>query len=272
MNRQASQHEADAVRVAIDRYRDLAKYLIGTFAAVGALLVAGTQLSSIGSLSWRHDSERLVACMVGLAAALVAVFWVMRRAVGVLRPVDLSLESIAEDRYLCIEIERHQALLAGAQSVATLTALLASSTLSSPEERERWRRVEDAVIDRAGYLEMSRRFDRAWRSIAVAAIVGAGGIFVLAWAANPSKSTVTNPESTLAPEPVPVAVNLTGAGRKVLGEALGEHCPEPIAGLAIGGTEAQPMIVTTSTEGGCKPARFLLDPEWGYARSLRRAE
>lgn len=132
MNRQASQPEADAIQVAIDRYRDLAKYLIGIFAAVGALLVAGTQLSSIGSLSWRHDSERLIACVLGLAAALLAVFWVMRRAVDVLRPVDLSLESIAEDRYLCTEIERRQALLAGAQSVSTLAALLASSPLSSP--------------------------------------------------------------------------------------------------------------------------------------------
>ncbi|MGP0102344.1 MAG: hypothetical protein ACLPUT_12095 [Solirubrobacteraceae bacterium] len=272
MNRQASQPEADAIQVAIDRYRDLAKYLIGIFAAVGALLVAGTQLSSIGSLSWRHDSERLIACVLGLAAALLAVFWVMRRAVDVLRPVDLSLESIAEDRYLCTEIERHQALLAGAQSVSTLAALLASSPLSSPEERERWRRVADAVIDRAAYLEMSRRFNRAWRSIVVAAIVGAGGIFVLAWAANPSKSAVTETQPTLAPEPIPVTVNLTGAGRKVLGDALGKHCPEPIAGLAIGGTEAQPMIVTTATGRGCKPTQFLLDPEWGYARSLRRAE
>jgi hypothetical protein len=66
-----------SVQTAVDRYRDLAKYLIGILAAIGALMVAGTQLSSIGELSWSDDTPRLIAAFAGLAAALAAVVWVV---------------------------------------------------------------------------------------------------------------------------------------------------------------------------------------------------
>ena len=61
------------VQSAIDRYRDLAKYLITIFAAVGALLVAGTQLASIGDLSFEDEPGRVIAVIAGLVLAVGAV-------------------------------------------------------------------------------------------------------------------------------------------------------------------------------------------------------
>lgn len=268
----ATEPDADGVQAAIDRYRDLAKYLVGIFAAVGALLVAGTQLSSIGQLSWGDERARLIASALALATALVAVVWVVRRALDVLQPVDLSLEEIGARDDLRSAIERTPGLLGGAQRVDALAALIKRSQTTSAAERKRWRRVSDGVVDRASYLEMQRRFDRAWREMVAAVAVGAIAIAVLAWAANPpekEKGAAAGP--TAAAVPVAVLVDLTDSGRDALSGALGKACREPIAALVIGGSQSRPQVVTTALGNGCRPAQFVLDPAWGHARGLRRA-
>jgi hypothetical protein len=261
----------EGVQAAIDRYRDLAKYLIGILAAVGALLVAGTQLSSIGELSWHDDRARLIGSVLGLIAALVAVIWIVRRALNVLRPVDLSLQAVARDAKLRSAIENEPEQLGGAQSIDTLIALVTTSPVTSAAERDQWRHVAGQVTDHAAYLEMQRRFDRAWREMIGAAAVGAIGIVVLAWAANPPKDNTKATGPTVAPVPVRVLVSLTQAGREALGDAVGKTCPEPIPGLIVGGTTTQPEIVTTRSTRSCKPAQFILNPVWGHASAVARA-
>ncbi|HEY3970861.1 MAG TPA: hypothetical protein VGL79_05630, partial [Solirubrobacteraceae bacterium] len=182
--------EAENVQTAIDRYRDLAKYLIGIFAATGALLVAGTQLSSIGELSWHDDRARLIASILGLAVAIAAVFWIIRRAVDVLRPIDLSLEQVSANNKLRTKIESEPGLLGGAQKISVLAALVKNPSVTSKAQRDSWKRVVDGVVERAAYLEMERRFERALHEMIAAAVIGAIGITVLAWAANPPKDKV----------------------------------------------------------------------------------
>lgn len=256
---------------AIDRYRDLAKYLIGILAAIGALLVAGTQLSSIGGLSWSDDRSRLIAAVAGLAVALAAVIWIIRRALDVLRPVDMSLGEIAGNDKLRVAIEREPGLLGGAKKVTLLAALARDSPITSQAERERWRQVAAGVVDRASFLEMERRFDRAWREMIGAAAIGAVGIAVLAWAANPPAEASGGAGPIVAPVPIPVLVSLTSGGRAALGEAVGKGCPEPIPGLVIGGSKTRPIVVATAADARCKPAQFVLSPTWGHARSITRA-
>jgi hypothetical protein len=257
------------VQSAIDRYRDLAKYLIGVFAAIGALLIAGTQLSSIGHMSWDDDRARLIACAVSLAVALAAVAWVMRRAIDVLRPVDVSLESVLASPTLRDAIDAEPGLLAGAGDVGTLAELVGPSSPLTANQRAKWRKVVTGVLDRAGYVAMERRFERAWREMLIAAVVGAAAVAVLAWAANPDEDAGSGP--TLDPVPALVEVSLTAAGRDALGDALGKTCPEPIPGFVIGGSSTAPKVVTTATAAGCKPAQFVLDAEWGHAQATKRA-
>src|SRR5688572_14701807 len=85
------------VQSAIDRYRDLAKYLIAIFAGVGALLVAGTQLASIGDLSLEDDLGRVIAAALGLALTIGAIATVVALALKVLRPVEMTLEDVSAD-------------------------------------------------------------------------------------------------------------------------------------------------------------------------------
>ncbi|HUC01168.1 MAG TPA: hypothetical protein VMS11_15225 [Solirubrobacterales bacterium] len=259
------------VQTAVDRYRDLAKYLIGILAAIGALMVAGTQLSSIGELSWSDDAPRLIAAFAGLAVALAAVVWVVWRALDVLRPVEMSLAEIDRRPKLRKVIESEPRILAGAKRVSVLAALIRDSTLTSPDQRQKWRQVAARVRDRAALLEMQRRFDRAWREMIGAALIGAAGIALLAWAANPgSEEASGEPDALVAPIPTPVLISLTNGGRQALGEAVGRQCPEPIPGLATGGSRTRPVVVTTATDPRCKPAQFVLSPTWGHANNLER--
>jgi hypothetical protein len=258
-------------QVAVDRYRDLAKYLIGILAAIGALMVAGTQLSSIGELSWSADKARLIAAGAGLAVALLAIIWIVWRALDVLKPVEISLQVIDRDKRLRTAVEDEPGLLGGAKSVAMLMTLVKDSPLTDTEERAAWRKVAARARDRAAFVEMRRRFDRAWHEMIPAAVIGAAAIAVLAWAANPPKQSSTESAQLAPPTPTPILVSLTSGGLSALGEAVGEECPEPISGLVIGGSKARPLVVTTASDPRCKPAQFVLSPTWGHARNPEAA-
>jgi|GEM_PF-3146829 len=260
-----------SVQTAVDRYRDLAKYLIGILAAIGALMVAGTQLSSIGELSWSDNAPRLIAAFAGLAVALAAVVWVVWRALDVLRPVEMSLAEIGHKPKLRDAIEGEPQLLGGAKRVSVLATMIRDSPLTSPEQRKEWRQVATRVRGRAAFLEMQRRFNRAWREMIGAAVIGAAGIAVLAWAANPGEEANSEPGPLVAPVPTPVLISLTNGGRAALAEAVGRQCPEPVAGLVIGGSQTRPVVVTTAVDPRCRPAQFVLSPTWGHANSLKQA-
>src|SRR5689334_10268659 len=76
---------------AMQRIRDAAKWLIGAAAAVGAALIAGTQLSSIGKLS---SGWRLSLAIAGVVLALAAVVFAIWFAVQLLLPVGVTLTEL----------------------------------------------------------------------------------------------------------------------------------------------------------------------------------
>jgi hypothetical protein len=75
--------------------RDAAKWLVGSFAAVGAALIAGSQLSSIGKLPACAPSSvgcaRLWVAVLGAVLALVGVVWAVWIGVGLLAPIRLQV-------------------------------------------------------------------------------------------------------------------------------------------------------------------------------------
>jgi hypothetical protein len=79
---------------AADRIRETAKWLIASFAAVGAVLVAGSQLSSVGSL--RASDARFWLALVGVVIALTAVVIAIGKVVDVLVTPPLSLKTLAK--------------------------------------------------------------------------------------------------------------------------------------------------------------------------------
>lgn len=257
---QESLPDPGGVQAAIDRYRDIAKYVIGIFAAIGALLVAGTQLSSIGKLSYEDDAGRLAAAVIALAFAIGAVVRILHEAIKILRPVEISLADVAADDKLRKDVEARPSLLGGADSVEDLQDQLASDLLED-DERKGWLAVADEVMARGAYKKAQICFDAAWKPMLGAALVGAAAIAVFAWAANPPESETADP--VMRPDPVELTFTLTDDGRQTLSGELGEECVKgEIAALSIGGKEGAPRVVTLPTED-CETAQFTLDPELG---------
>jgi hypothetical protein len=176
--------DPSGVRAAIDRYRDLAKYLITIFAAIGGALVAGTQLSSLGALSWEHDSARIVVAAIGFVLALGSVAGVVASALAVLRPIELSLEAVGEADELREFVESRPRVLGGLRTVRELEDLLESDLLQA-ERRDEWVRVADDVVGRAAFYRVRQSFERAWRRMLVGGLIGTIGIVAFAWASNP---------------------------------------------------------------------------------------
>lgn len=248
---------------AIDRYRDLAKYLITIFAGVGALLVAGTQLASIGELSLTDEPSRVIAVIVGLVLAIGVVATVVGLALRVLRPVEMTFDQVVDDAELRTAIEARPWLLGGARSLPEVRDNLVTTALTDAD-RQTWVGVADDVVAYAAYLTTRATFEGTWRPLLVAGIVGAIGITVFTWGANPPQDDGRGP--VVEPAPVAVRVSLTASGREALADALGgmECANRPIEALAIGGTATAPKIVTLA-RGSCEAAQFVLSSEWGAA-------
>lgn len=252
-------------QAAIDRYRDLAKYAIGIFGAVGGLMLAGIQLTSLGKLSVDDTPGRLVVAVLGLGVALGAIVWVITSAAKVLRPIEMSLQDIDADPSLVAYVNGRRALLGGAESLDDAKRM-ADSSLLDDAERQRWQAVLGNVVEAAALRRAQQRFDTAWSRMWWGAGIGAVTILAFAWAANPPKPEEKD-SPIVSPAPASAVVMLTEDGRSALRDALGETCDssQPLNALAIGGTETRPKVVTLSTKN-CNPATFVLDPDWGHAR------
>lgn len=249
----------------IDRHREIAKYLVGVFAAIGGLLLAGTQLSSLGQLSLQHDRARLCVAGGALIVALAAVIVIAALAVSILRPVEMSLADVVDDDALRNAVDCRPSLLGGASSVTALK-LVASQHLSGAA-RESWQAVIDDVVEDAAFRESQRRFDHALRWMITFAVTAAGAVTVFAYAANPPRLE-RGADAVVKPTPRPVRLSLTNDGRATLASALGSRCvTEPIHALAIGGTLEAPLVVTLPRRG-CAAAQFVLSTTLGFATPL----
>jgi hypothetical protein len=251
------------IQAAIDRYRDLAKYLITIFAGVGALLIAGTQLASIGDLSFDDEPDRVIAVIAGLVLAVAAIAAVVGLALRVLRPVEMTLDELLADSRLRAQIDARTSLLGGARSLDEVRANLDTTALTD-DERESWFTIADEVVAHAAYLRAQATFERTWWPLLGAAIVGVIGITSFTWGANPPADGTKS--AVVEPAPVAVRISLTAQGREALADALGgASCTTgTIAALSIGGTATKPKVVTLP-HGSCDAAQFVLPPDWGAA-------
>lgn len=81
-----------------DRIRETAKWLVASLAGVGAAMIAGSQLSSIGQLPVCTEASlecgRLWVALLGAAVALTAVAFAIWMGVTLLAPVRLPLSEL----------------------------------------------------------------------------------------------------------------------------------------------------------------------------------
>jgi hypothetical protein len=92
--------EPTPLAAANQRIRDTAKWLVASAAAIGAALIAGSQLSSIGrlELGWpaSEATARLWVATAGALVGLTAVVFAITAALRVLLPVQVLITDLAD--------------------------------------------------------------------------------------------------------------------------------------------------------------------------------
>ncbi|GIJ45343.1 hypothetical protein Val02_22290 [Virgisporangium aliadipatigenens] len=264
----------DPIERANERLREAAKWFVGSAAAVGAALVAGSQFTTIGRLplDWPTDvaHARLWIAIAGAAVALTAIVSAMWVAVRILVPVNVLLADLKDEwddprapaarffrrhpKYLQgfadpAELEAERDRLIGALGTAAdRDAVLAD--IANLDLRV------DAVEQMATHETLKARFARGIRQLAAAAAVTAVCVVGFTWAANPPAAA---PAADLRGARLSGAVlrdadlrnarldnadlsgaDLTGAdltGASIAGVRwAGATCPDGVSADAAGGT------------------------------------
>jgi hypothetical protein len=200
--------------------RGAAKWLIAGLGAIGAVLVAGSQLSSIGRLS--PSDARFWIALLGVALGLLSVMWAMWRVVDLLSPTRWAFEDVvaAWERVPATASETRWWSRREARSVGrylrdhplllgdfTSPRAIQTTYVESDPDREGLDDLVDlmdTLLDRAATIELQGRFLNLRVQIAVGVLFGAAGILAFAWAANP-------PEPPAQPAPSLRNADLVGA-------------------------------------------------------------
>ncbi|MGB2568003.1 pentapeptide repeat-containing protein [Micromonospora citrea] len=207
----------DPLEKANDRIRDTAKWLVASAAAVGAALLAGSQLSSIGRLqpAWPDSVEhaRLWVAAAGAIAGLGAVVYAVWTAVQILLPKlvlvgELAAEWERPGRAAAPVVARFRANPKYLQGFATPQQVIdarerliaeqrrAPAEGEPPVDRAAVRvRLADlderitAIEDIATHEALRAQFQHTLRRLLFATGLTAAGIVAFAWAANPPART-----------------------------------------------------------------------------------
>lgn len=196
------------------RVRETAKWLIASYAAVGAALLAGSQLSSIGKLDL--SSGRFWVAAAGILVGVAGVAWAIWLAVQILvaqrlSPAAVEREWSNENSAIWKYFSQDPVFFQGfrdfgdrrsQEDKAVLRCNAAEAKLRSSRGRAIRRAKEDvtaayealddiykrgdAMISLADQIHLASRF-RTYvlpRSL-VAVVVAAAGIALFSWAANP---------------------------------------------------------------------------------------
>jgi hypothetical protein len=274
---------------AVVQIREVTKWLITAFAAVGVALAAGSQLSEIGALSHFRLGAAFFAVLVAIAAIGVAIF----SATRVLTPKAVSINRLAEEEEkseVGKQVRDDPSLLLGHGKTLKEFAKRRDDALAAEDKawedyevaekeekkdfrptvkkaRAARRRIDAAmgwVISYARFVEVSRRFRLALRWMLGSGIVASLAIAGFAWAAHPEADAGGAAETgAVSAAPMKIEIDLSPSGEKTLEGVLGTGCPmSSLAAIALAGP-ANALEVVTIPNGECSLRRFVLTPVLG---------
>jgi hypothetical protein len=250
----SQQKPTGAFSDAANRIRDSAKWLLGAFAAVGAVLAAGLQLADLGRLAADRSDHRLQWAVVGVGAAVLGIGIAIGAATSVITRSFVTLQWLAAKDRRHRRIDKDKVLLANHDSVpalyrnssnalkAQLQAVQDWESDPKPEKEEKLREKADVVhyydlitrkvIEQASYRRLSRAYSRARAFMLLGAAVAAGGITLFAWAAHPP--AIQNVPVVIR-TPTDVMVTFTPRGVGLFSSVLGRSCDleTPISAVAV---------------------------------------
>lgn len=262
---------------AVDRMRDLAKWLIVILGAIGGTLIAGSQLSDIGAAEGSH----LFWAGVGLFLSLVGVGIAVGFTVRVLVPAEMTLPRLAKaGRWSAAAklASREPEVLFGRQTIAALEAdrqaakKARDEAATSDSNGDALEKASESLKDinakvhyflgHALVAQAKRSLNQAFVAMLIGSAVAAAGICLFAWATHPGEADEKTTK-VVPKQPSTVLVRLSPEGRRVLSTRLGARCNAlELHALAVGGEPgALDLIATPGAR--CKPLRFTLTGRLG---------
>lgn len=268
---------------AIDQFRTVGKWIITSLAAVGALLLAGIQLTSLGSVT----GSRLGWALAGLIIAVGAVIAAIASLTSLLEPHvsapdDAIREADKPDTALGMFVHEHREMLfpsgiGSARALSNAFSQARSSTVPrQPADEKRFQDLRNSLSDIvwwASYLGAKKQFDRSRVLSLIMAVLIAAGVTIYAVAATGGSAANANASSSaaVAAMPVKVLVKLSPNGRAALGGVLGKNCiavatSGGVPAIALSADASQTTVILIPTAHGCPvPTRFSLPVSEGIA-------
>jgi hypothetical protein len=270
---------------AADRIRETAKWLTVSLAALGGVLIAGSQLSDIGAL--QPSSSRFVTAVFGGGIAAAAAVTILALAIWVATTPAVSLKNLAtnppaglgdtltDPRFL--DGRNSVTELDGAYTTALNARNAAFATLRQQDndtnraaaaaadaEMVSLSDTVSSLLEVVTYMRLAYRWRRAGAALLACGVLAAAGIGAFSWAANPPdkvKASMATPSVLTAPETI--TLTLTSRGQKALRNALGPQCAvtSTLGALSLGDTDAGPDVLIQ--QKGCNTVRFIAVTDWG---------
>ena len=260
---------------ASEKIRETAKWLVTSFAAIGAILIAGIQFSSIGSLDSHSSGLRIAATIVGLIAGGTGVALAIWFTSSVLAPFLTLLDRPADDELAdsitkaTIGYGYGQFKQNADKERAAMAAAQDKDDATQAEALKRWNdwdtTTERRVLTVMGTALLAKRFKDARIAIMWGVALAGIGLALFVWGTNPPKpeKTAAPPNVPLGRAPVVMYVRLKAAGVAALAPA--RKCRSyGVPALQVGGTAAVPEVVTLPN-GLCRTIRFVVTPSLGVA-------
>lgn len=273
------------VKAASDRIREAAKWLTITLGTVGALLLAGTSLSSIGSLEpW---SARFIIALVGGAVAAVGAVVVLVASVKTATTPIITLSELAgdtppegtasvlRDPLLLGDYDDVKALARAYDDETTARRAAIDDYKAHPDDddkktiafRKQAKATEVGVLvsrmlAMSSFEHLKWRWKRSLQQVLVGGVAAGVGVVMFVWAANPPADAEG---TTFSPALIATAksalLQLNASGQRALSEAADCDLSKPIDVLKVGTAAGGPDVVIDAE--GCKPVRAIITPAWG---------
>jgi hypothetical protein len=271
---------------AADRLRDSAKWLIASFGAAAAVVVAGISLSDIGKLSTDTPGHRLAIAVIGTFAGVLGVLGALATAMSLAaasivtiddlgkkpRPWKSSLRAarrtVLKDPALRpwhgkfsdfvgdIEKARNryqqELRLYMQQTKLTANPALLKRAAFQVEVLEA---ILARLLDTASFLRLQDSFARARFVIAAWLLLAATGVLAFVYAVQADEGALDVPAA-----PVSASLALPTADRVEVAKRLGTACSYdlgavPVVVLAIDDSTAKAQVITVPS-AGCTPVRL----------------
>jgi hypothetical protein len=204
MTATADQDASAALSASREVVRNAAKWFFAGLGGIGVVLVAGSQLSSIGALP--PTSPRLYIALAGVVVGLGAILWAMWRVVDVLAGRRWAFEDVVREWNDVAQVpaqgfrnwrkrtkhptgwflHEHPSLLGNFESPVEIMEEYKKSEPGRPG-------LDDLVNlmtglqDKISTIYLTERFRALRGQIGGGIVIGAAGIILFAWAANPTK-------------------------------------------------------------------------------------